>query len=136
DRRRVEWLTKFLELWYEDEDGFQLFLQNHLRLLSTGKYHAGAALLMAEALTNSDKLNDIEGLEELLKRTSEVLPPDQKNNLPDIDHKKYAIANRKIEQGNLSEALDALESIKKKTLQQYALLVWGYLRNNQKPRAY
>src|SRR5690606_23231128 len=70
DRRRVEWLTKFLELWYEDEDGFQLFLQNHLRLLSTGKYHAGSALLMAEAITNSDKLNDIEGLEELLKRTS------------------------------------------------------------------
>lgn len=111
DQRKVRWLTKFLELWYDNEEGFDVFMRKHIELLKTGTYDTKAAILMSEALVSSDKLN-IMNLEKLLHETSAILTDEQRIQLPDISLKKRSAGLKFYEQRKTKEAIEILSSIK------------------------
>ncbi|MGK9128398.1 hypothetical protein M1D52_20485 [Olivibacter sp. SA151] len=87
DRKRVAWLTKFLEMWYDDEDN---------------KRSSSSILESANALINSDKL-DLEKLNELIETTSNVLKEDEKKYLPKSGHAKQILGFKEARREALSE---------------------------------
>lgn len=83
DKCKVIWLTKFLELWYEDEKALGEFVKHHISHLQSGKYHAYSAIMMAEALSRSSKL-DLESQAILIQETANILKEDEVKYLPKI----------------------------------------------------
>jgi hypothetical protein len=58
DKCRIIWLTKFLEMWYSDEHkGIEGFIDTHVGRLQKGNYYPEGALLIIEAIFNSDKIS-------------------------------------------------------------------------------
>jgi hypothetical protein len=112
DRKRVAWLTKFLEVWYDDDDSFDNFLKNHIDSLRSGKYLSSSALLLAEALVNSDKF-DPNKLEPLIEETSKVLREDEQKYLPNLENRKLALAIRYSKENNLEKAIDILSNVRR-----------------------
>ncbi|SEK17590.1 winged-helix domain-containing protein [Parapedobacter koreensis] len=124
DKMRVIWLTKFLELWYEDEEALDVFLQRHLKQLRSGKYHAKSALLIAEALFNSDKLN-LERQNLLYKETAAILNSKEKKLLDSPRKRKMLKAYAYYKKGQFIEAAKVLEEIKNKNVDEIALYAWS-----------
>lgn len=129
DKKRVAWLTKFLEMWYDDEDSFDKFLENHIDSLRSGKYVSSSALLLAEALINSDKL-DPNKMDGLIEETSNVLKEDEKKYLPNMEDVRIALAIKFYKNGNVEKAINALSGIQNKTNRAYLLLAYYYHRVN------
>lgn len=125
DRKKVKWLTKFLEMWYDDEESINSFIERHISHLKSGKYHPKSALLLAEALVDSDKIDPFK-LDLLIKETSGILSEEQKSLLPDIEIKKFSLAKRYYDQGNLNGAINILERISKRSHYQKILLTYFY----------
>jgi hypothetical protein len=130
DKCRVVWLTKFLEMWYEDENDLNLFITEHIKHLKSGKYHAESAILITEALSNSHKL-DVNGFELLIKETSAILTEDQKKLLPDFDNQKVKTISKYLIDQNYNEAIRILNSIKNKSHYLNLLLVSAYIHTNR-----
>jgi hypothetical protein len=111
DKCRVIWLTKFLELFYEE--GFDGFLKNHIKHLRSGNYHSGAALMISEALANSDKL-DVMSKDQLLRETSNILSDETRKLLPDITVQKLKTCSILASQYKWQEAITIINSIENK----------------------
>ncbi|UJP65812.1 winged-helix domain-containing protein [Mongoliitalea daihaiensis] len=126
DRKKVKWLTKFLEMWYDDEESINSFIERHISHLKSGKYHPKSALLLAEALVDSEKI-DVFKLDVLIKETSGILSEEQKSQLPDIERRKFSLAKRYYDQGDLEGGIDVLERIPKRSHYQRILLTYFYL---------
>ena len=126
DQCRVKWLTKFLEMWYEDEKGFKGFLKEHFLHLQSGKYHASSALLISEALANSEKL-DILSLDLLIKNTGEILNNEQKRLLPDIEHRKIETSKKLYSEGRYKESIEILETLNSIGTYEQILLAINYI---------
>lgn len=127
DRKRVAWLTNFLEVWYDDEDSFDNFLKNHISSLRSGKYLPSSALLMAEALAHSDKF-DPNKLDVILEETSNMFRDNEKQYLPNIESEKIALAVRYSKEDNLENTIGALVSIKNTTTESLLLLAFLYVQ--------
>ncbi len=85
DKCRVIWLTKFLEMWYSDEqEGMKGFINTHINRLQKGNYYHGAALLIVEAIFNSEKISFSEK-KKVLKETEKILPKNLLAQLPKIE---------------------------------------------------
>ena len=110
DKCRVMWLTKFLETWYDDQRSIESFIKNHIELLKSGKYNPSSALLVAEAITNSSKV-DFENQASLIKATDSILDENQKRSLPPISLEKYSRALKYFEAEKYEDALNTLKSI-------------------------
>jgi Holliday junction resolvasome RuvABC ATP-dependent DNA helicase subunit len=134
DKRRVKWLTKFLELWYDDEAGFDQFLSRHIEFLKSGKYHAKSALLLSEALANSDKLN-VMTLDSFLHATAEILNAEQRKHLPNITYKKFDVALNHYLVEQYPDVIRILESIGEKNFGCNLLLAISYASVNEFDKA-
>ena len=126
DRCRVMWLTKFLEAWYQDERGIEDFINRHIELLRTGKYYSDSALLIAEALTNSTKVN-FENQAILIKATEDILNESEKRLLPKISIEKHEIARKFYAEDKFRDAINILESIEQYSITANVLLFTCYL---------
>jgi hypothetical protein len=136
DKCKVIWLTRFLEVWYEDKKGFDGFIKNHVEHLRSGKYHQSSALLITEALANSSKL-DIFNKDLLVTETTKVVNKDVLKYLPDLTNQKQEILIEKYENENFEEAINLAESIKIKNNPLNFLLASSYINinNNEKAKA-
>lgn len=134
DRRKVKWLTKFLEMWYDDEEGINNFIERHIFHLKSGKYHPKSALLVAEALVDSDKI-DLFKLDLLIKETSGILTEEQRSQLPDMELRKFSHAKRYYDQGNLDGGIEVLEKIPDRNHYQQILLAFFYLDKKELVKA-
>jgi tetratricopeptide (TPR) repeat protein len=112
EKSKVIWLTRFLELWYEDKNEIECFLKNHISHLKSGKYIPSSALMMSEALTYSAKL-DLLDKDLLLRETSVILSEEQRRQLPDIEGKKYSEAISSFEAKDYKRAIELIKSLKK-----------------------
>lgn len=135
DRRKVKWLTKFLEMWYDDEEGINTFIERHIFHLKSGRYHPKSALLVAEALVDSDKI-DLFKLDLLIKETSGILTEEQRSQLPDMELKKFSHAKRYYDEGNLDGGIEILEKIPERNHYQKILLAFFYLDKKEKEKAF
>lgn len=135
DKRRVKWLTKFLELWYDDENSLERFVQRHIKLLQSGKYHPSSALLIIEALTNSEKISST-NLVNLIKETSAILDDEQKKLLPDISEKKKNEAWEAYERGDIDRAINLVLSIENRNSIHQTVLAFYYVKANKFDEAY
>lgn len=124
DKKRVAWLTKFLEMWYDDDDSFDAFIRNHIDSLRSGKYVSASALLVAEALVNSDKFDPTK-LDPLIEETSKVLKEDEQKYLPNLENRKLALAIRYSNDNNLEKAIQILSNVKRE--ESYLLTAKYYL---------
>ncbi len=88
DKRRVIWLTKFLEAWYDDSTAIADFISQHIERLKSGNYYADSALMIAEALSNSSHI-DIYVHDLLIKATKRVLDENQQQILPESGKKIF-----------------------------------------------
>lgn len=134
DKRRVAWLTKFLEMWYDDEDSFDKFLENHIDSLRSGKYVSSSALLMVEALVHSDKINHTK-IDNVVEETSAVLKEDERKFLPDIERTKIAIAIKYFNEDKIEQAIEVLNDVKNKTAKTYLLVAHLYLTIEEEENA-
>jgi hypothetical protein len=87
DKRKVTWLTKFLELWYDDEKSLNDFINRHVDNLRRGNYHSSSALLLSQALTNSELIN-VKDLDLLLSETNIILEPQSEYEIPKLNRIK------------------------------------------------
>ncbi|HLP12123.1 MAG TPA: hypothetical protein VK177_09350 [Flavobacteriales bacterium] len=114
DKRRVVWLTRFLESWYEEGDQLEEFIQNHVKRLKSGNYNPNSALIISEAIIHSKKM-DIKFLDVLLNETSAILNSEQKKQLPDSYSIKLNFALKYFENFEYQKAASALEAIEDKS---------------------
>lgn len=135
DQCRVKWLTKFLELWYEDEKGFKGFLNEHFLHLQSGNYHANSALMISEALVNSDKLN-ILSLDLLIKKTGEILNKEQKKLLPDISEKTKKELLKCYKENDWETVIELLKDKELKSELEKVILSIAYLNTQQQDASF
>lgn len=135
DRCKVIWLTKFLEMWYEDENGFNLFIIEHIKHLKTGNYHAGSALMIIEALANSEKLNS-KNFEELEKETSAILNEDQKRLLPNIPKQKIEKVYELFENKKYEDIIEILKNDKNLNSFLKSILATSYYNINNREKSH
>lgn len=129
DKRKVKWLTKFLELWYDDEAGFDFFLKRHIEHLQTGKYHAKSAILLLEALANSDKLN-VMSLDQFINAASKILNDEQRRLLPDITKRKIVEALKLHKKREYDESIKILESISERGDKENLMLALNFVEKH------
>lgn len=124
DKMRVKWLTSFLEMWYEDQESIESFLELHIRRLQSGLYNSKSALLLANAMIDFQKVSPSK-LDQLIEATSSILTEDQK---PQFNYSqlKFALAARAYENGDLVKGIDILERIKNRTNSHSLLLSFFY----------
>ncbi len=127
DRKRVAWLTKFLEIWYDDDDSFDAFIKNHINALRSGKYMSNSALLIAEALASSDKF-DIEKVDGIVHETSNVLREEQRQYLPNMHNRRMAVAIKYYNEGNINKTVEALLGVKERDTNTNLLLAHCYFK--------
>ncbi len=125
DKRKVKWLTKFLELWYDNETDLEGFLTRYIKCLRSGKYHPKPALLLSEALINSDKL-DLMHLDSLVNETVAVLNEDQIKYLSNTDDKKRKVARDHYQNEEYKQAIEILKTISSKSSLDYLTLALCY----------
>lgn len=135
DRRKVIWLTRFLELWYEDEKGFDEFLKRHLVLLKSGKYHAKSAILLTEALASSSHL-DIQRLNKLYAATSAILTEEQRKQLPDLSDKQLMGAIKLFTNKDYEGAINLLANMDHKDVTRDLLMAWNYYSMGEHDKAF
>ena len=129
DRRKVKWLTKFLEMWYDDEGSIESFLERHILRLKLGGYNAKSALLLAEAPADFNKINPII-LDSLMEATSAFLNEDQRSQL-NMGQKKLALAIKSYNDGDLKKAIYILEKTKEKISSHRFVLSFFYFLDKQ-----
>ncbi|WP_225587069.1 tetratricopeptide repeat protein [Algoriphagus sp. Y33] len=129
DRRKVKWLTKFLEMWYDDEESIETFLERHILRLKSGGYNAKSALLLAEALADINKINPII-LDNLMEATSAILNEDQRSQL-NIGEKKLILAIKSYKDQDLKKAIYILEKTKEKINSHKLVLSFFYFLDKQ-----
>ncbi|MBW3466874.1 tetratricopeptide repeat protein [Arthrospiribacter ruber] len=126
DRRRVKWLTKFLEVWYDDEESIQTFMEKHILRLKSGAYNSKSALLLVEALSDINKINPII-LDQIMEETFAILKDDQKP-LLNMGQKKLALATKSYNSGDLKKAIYILEKINDRlNIHRFVLSFFYYL---------
>ena len=129
DRRKVKWLTKFLEMWYDDEESIESFLERHILRLKSGDYNAKSALLLAEALADINKVNPIV-LDHLMEATSSILNEDQRSQL-NMEQLKFALAVRSYNEGDIKKGIDILERTNGRATPHEILLSFFYFKDEQ-----
>ncbi|MBW4891730.1 hypothetical protein KXQ82_18540 [Mucilaginibacter sp. HMF5004] len=134
DKCRVVWLTRFLESWYDDEASIGDFIKRHVKLLRSGKYDPLSALKLAEAWTNSSKI-DLKNQALLIKETAEILNEDQKKSLPRVSLEKLIEAVKLLREKKAQEALALLQSVDQKSDKVNQLIVLCYLDLNHPQKA-
>lgn len=124
DRRRVKWLTKFLEMWYDDEESIESFLERHILRLKSGLYNSKSAILLADALVELNKINPSK-LDQMIEATSAILNDDQKSSF-DYGLKKFGLAARLFKSGDYEKAVDVLERTRERNNYHKYLLSYLY----------
>jgi hypothetical protein len=110
DKCRVVWLTKFLEMWYTDEqEGIEGFIKKHIEKLQQGNYYPDAALLFVEAIVNSTMVSG-KVKKMLLEETKKVLPDELMNKLPIVEEDSIAKAWDLTKSGNYRSAIEFFEN--------------------------
>ena len=127
DKCKVIWLTRFLEVWYEDKKGFDGFIKNHVEHLRSGKYHQSSALLITEALANSNKL-DILSKDLLITETAKVVNEDALKYLPDLTNEKLDIILKKHKEREFNEVIHLAESINPRNNKLNFILLDSYVK--------
>lgn len=130
DKCKVIWLTKFLEMWYDDERSFSDFFESHILHLRSGKYHTSSALLMVEALTRSSKV-DFNKQTILIEETSKILNDEQRRLLPQIHLESIKKAVDLLKNNKFQEAIDILEPIETKDDRLNLFMARMYLKVDQ-----
>jgi len=125
DKCRVIWLTKFLESWYNNENEFDNFIQDHIKHLRSGGYNPDSAVTIAEALSYSNKLS-ISSLDKLLKETSAILNEKQQHSLSTISKQRTKYINDLILDGKYTDSIKILSSIENRSDLENALLAVSY----------
>ncbi|TCC98509.1 winged-helix domain-containing protein [Pedobacter hiemivivus] len=126
DRVRVVWLTKFLELWYEDEDELTAFLHIHLKKIRSGKYHERSALLIAEALINSDKLN-LEKQKMIYDETTAILADKNQDVLQNPRKRKSNLAFHHYSKKEYEDAVRLLGEITDRSVHESLIYAWCFV---------
>lgn len=134
DKCKVIWLTKFLELWYEDEGGFEIFLKSHISHLQSGKYYPSSAIMITEALANSNRIN-IQNLDLLLNETSNILTEEQRKLLPNIENQKIQAFLNYFNNEKYIEGIAVLNTIEIKGDDINLYLAGAHARINEKKQA-
>jgi len=134
DRCKVMWLTKFLESWYNSSTDIENFIKRHIELLQSGKYYPSSAIMIAEALTYSSKV-DFENQAMLIKATEGILNEEQKKILPKISLEKFEKASKLYTKNKYKEAIKLLESIDQTSLNANVMLFSCYLFLNESQKA-
>lgn len=131
DRCKVIWLTKFLEIWYDNEKDLDHFIQAHISNLRSGKYNPHSAIMMVDALTNISQKIAVDVEDILIRETSNILNDEQKNSLPKSSYDKLKVALTFYEKGDYNEAIGILESIKSRNDRYKPILIHCYLLVDQ-----
>lgn len=127
DKCRVIWLTKFLELWYSNRIELESFIKDHIEHLRSGSYNPNSAIMISEALFNSNKI-DIASLKKLLQETASILSDEQRKSLPSISTKAEVKAAKFFMEKKFDDSIRLLTSIKEKNITNSILLAMS-LRN-------
>lgn len=135
DRRRIAWLTKFLEIWYDDEDSQNMFINNHIKAIQSGNYHPSSALLVLEALAYSEVFDPLK-VDDILKHTSKLFNEDEIRHLPNIlNSKKLLIAFKRFMKKEYDDAIKLLNSLNDSESSKYLLLCQIYINMGRKEDA-
>ena len=134
DKRKVMWLTRFLELWYDDEKGFEEFLKRHIGLLKSGKYNPKSALLLSEALASSERL-DVLSLHRVITATAEVLDEEQLKALPDLTNKILTSSLDFFSLNDYSKSIEILQTLNKQDTARDILIAWNYSKMGHSEKA-
>ncbi|WP_367330239.1 AAA family ATPase [Sphingobacterium multivorum] len=135
DRKRVAWLTKFLEIWYDDEDSQDLFIKNHISAIRSGSYVPSSALLVFEALAYSEKFDPLK-LDDMLKYTSKLLDKEDSKHLPGLmNARKISAAISRYQQNRLEDAINILTSVNDYNSSKILLLSQLYIETGEKELA-
>lgn len=131
EKRRVAWLTKFLEVWYSDKDELSNFVVNHVNQLKAGKYKPKSALLMIDALLHTDKI-EIDNMEMLYEETKAILNEEMQKQLPSISKLRSVKIQSLIKTGEFDLAMDYADRIEDNPIlrTQFQLLL-SYSKNDK-----
>ncbi|MBK9732803.1 MAG: sel1 repeat family protein [Chitinophagaceae bacterium] len=129
DKRRVLWLTRFLEEWYGKE-GLQPFVEGFIEKVKSGKYNPYSAYVMSEALVQ-DKHIEYKLQHELLEETKKLLPDELKKNLSISASDTLIQFEILRKQGKYNECLKILNEISPQndSLNFYYGFVYSELKN-------
>ncbi|SEF87023.1 transcriptional repressor [Sphingobacterium lactis] len=131
DKKRVVWLTKFLEIWYDDEDSQEIFIKKHINAISSGNYIPSSALLVFEALANSEKFNPLK-LDDILRHTTKLFNDNEVKHLSDlVNSRKITAAITRYQQNKFDEAINILNSIKENDTSKLLILSQIYIETGK-----
>lgn len=134
NRCKVIWLTRFLEIWYDDEKAMEEFVKNHVSYLKSGNYKSSSAILIADALSRTSTL-DLKSQELFVRETANILKDDEIKHLPKIILNTVKDVILSLEKGNINYAINVLENLDFKNEILYTLLCFSYLKKNQNNKA-
>lgn len=135
DKCKVIWLTKFLEMWYDDTMDMQEYVENHIKHLRSGKYDPNSALIISEALVNVKNI-DLENLRKVIDATSGILNIEQRENLPDIFPRLREKVFDFFRNNQFQQAITLLESYGEKSPPINHMLGIAYFKNNESHKAF
>jgi TPR repeat protein/energy-coupling factor transporter ATP-binding protein EcfA2 len=124
-RRRVKYLTVFLEIWY-GRDGLIRYAADYRERLKQGGVDAGHAALMTQALTRSAHLS-VDDRDALIESTRPLVSARKElaDHLPPTSSEACQKARDLLLQKNYKEALAELDELEQDTSEKYILHGWA-----------
>jgi len=125
-KRRVQYLTIFLEIWY-GRDGLPLFLSDYRERLKRGEMNAVQAALMTTALARSSYVS-AEDRDELIEHTRSMVA-ERKEYAADLPAKSDEACEKALahlEAGRFKEAIDEANELEQETAEKDRLLAWAF----------
>ncbi len=112
---KVKWLTRYLEMWYDDNGGMDIFINEYIKKLQSGSFRTSSALTLTNALLLSSKVNSVaQAL--LLHFTETMLPQNDQIKLPKVDEYKIDQAIEKFQNHDYDAAIDILNQLSPKNI--------------------
>lgn len=124
-KRRVKYLTIFLEIWY-GKDGLAQYVTGYRERLKQGVIAPGHAALMTQALARSGHISAADR-DALIEDTRSILAGDKEfaEYLPPTSTEACSRANALLLQGMYAAALSALGELDQETATKNLLLAWA-----------
>ena len=114
---KVKWLTRFLEMWYwEENQGMDGFANEYIRKLQTGKFIPSSALTITNALLSSKKISPVSQAL-VLYATENIVSEEQSGYLPKISTDQVSKALELVSSHDFEGAISILENTTPKSVQ-------------------
>lgn len=125
-KRRVKYLTIFLEIWYGRE-GLPQLLAEYRDRLKRGELTAGQAALMTQALARSSYVS-AEDRDDLVQHTRPIVAerPEYVYHLPNMSNEVCGKMHGLLKAGRYQEAIEEAKELEQDTVDKVIFLAWAY----------